>query len=111
MAQIDTAASDAPTTPMVRISLFCLLAIWSAYLIWIWLPYARFPLSVFVGLSWDEYQYLPHIAALQADLRQGAFASFFGFQDTTFGYGALFWQLYAIASLPFRHWLLKGDGE
>jgi hypothetical protein len=112
MTRVDWQVNGRPQAPILFwISLFGLVSAWSLYLICLWLPFTKVSLPIFFGLSWDEYQYLPYIAALQDDIRRGDFGSFVSFQDTTFGYGAFFWQLYAIATMPFNKWLVSGNGN
>jgi hypothetical protein len=86
-------------------------AIWGLYCIVLWNAFAHVPLPIFFGLSWDEYQYLPHIARLQDDLRHLHLRDFLRFWDDRFGYGAAFWQVYAVLSFPFSGWFLHNKGE
>lgn len=73
---------------------------WSGLAISLWVVDTRIPLSQLVFTSWDEYDYLFEIDHLQRYLLNFDLFSFFRFPER-FGYGNLFFQLYALISLPF----------
>jgi hypothetical protein len=54
-----------------------------------------------LGLSWDEYQYLPVLDGYQQSLADEGLLAFLT-RTERFGYGSAFWQLYALFALPFR---------
>ena len=60
----------------------------------------QFPLAIFFFESWDEFQYLPVLHEYQKALLNSGVLSFLTLRET-FGYGDLFWQLYAVLTLPF----------
>ncbi len=60
----------------------------------------QFPLAIFFFESWDEFQYLPVLHEYQKALLNTGILSFLTLREP-FGYGDLFWQVYAVLTLPF----------
>lgn len=90
---------------------FLFLAIcWSAPLLSYWLVEADYPIFFQQKLSPDEFQYWQEIDSLQLLLNQSNFFNFVFFKEK-FGYGTLFWQIYAFLGYPFRDLSLANDGR
>ncbi len=78
--------------------------VWTLYLAVAWLSDWRIPTTLWQRVSWDEYQFLPHIHSLQQCLLRGDLVGFFS-RPEPFGYGDLFWQIYSVAALPWAGYM------
>ncbi|MFA5995923.1 MAG: hypothetical protein WCW27_01610 [Patescibacteria group bacterium] len=93
-----------------RTLFICVILFWGIILFSVWIIDLRFPLALFEYLSWDEYQYLPILNNYQSVLIKQGVVEFI-YTNEPFGYGAIFWQIYALGSIWLHNFFNGSDSS